>query len=91
MSKLEDIGKVNDLIIVNQVYPYVESEVLAMVKSVEARTFAKIEKGELTPEAAMAAWMEKLAYVRLLKRFKTRKAIGVSAAEQVYGKAELDN
>lgn len=61
--------------------PYLERELAQMAAVLETRVYAQIDKKELTPDMALAAWMEKLAYARLGKRLRQKVTAGTSKGE----------
>jgi hypothetical protein len=54
-----------------------------MVRSVEARVFSLIARGELTPDQALQSWHEVHAYHRLLQKFDQRIKIGIAEGEEL--------
>lgn len=73
------------------VMPLVEGEVTRMIESVEARVYRDIERGELTPEAALEAWRTIHSYRKLVRRMQARIAIGQSAGEEIADHMEIQS
>lgn len=56
--------------------PYVEAEIAKMAHALDNRIFLACQSGEMTPEMAVAGWMERWAYQKLLKHFQTIVRMG---------------
>lgn len=61
--------------------PYVRAELEALERAVENRVYSALERGELSAEAANAAWIEKASLRRLLKRLEAKVRMGTAAGE----------
>lgn len=64
--------------ILSNTMPYIEDELAKMAHALDHRMFAAAGSGELTPEMALAGWMERYAYQKLLKHFQTSVRLGVN-------------
>lgn len=62
-------------------WPYLEEEIENMQKDVTARAMRAMQKGELTPEKALAYWQEYRAATKLLQKFETLIKLGTSEGE----------
>lgn len=65
----------------DNVMPTLDNEITKMRHSTEAKVYQAIAKGDLTPEDALAYWMEMYAYRRLDTRIKDRAAAARSITE----------
>ena len=85
--KVEDLSAIRDGAFIAGVMPNLDAEVAAMDRALETRTLSALERGELTPEAALSAWIEKSAYRKLLNRFRQKiaygQALGQKSAEKL--------
>jgi hypothetical protein len=82
MSQVVDLGKVMDGARLAGSLPYLTDEIDKMEDALISRVLSTINDHTLTPDAAYAAWLELASYRSLLKRFRTRIAVGVSAGER---------
>jgi hypothetical protein len=84
MTKLamEDFGRITEGAKLAGFLPYLEEEIYKMEQLLEDQVFKKLAAKALTPEMALEAWIEKVAYRRLLKRFNQTVRMGTSIAEQ---------
>lgn len=83
--RTEDAALVADQAFIVNALPYLKAEADKQIRELENRTFTALDKGELTPELALYAWMEIRAVRKTLSRFETRARIGASVG------AKLDN
>jgi len=60
-----------------------EEEIGKLQREVDGRVETQMATGGLTPEVALQAWYEKMAYRRLLKRLTTTADLGRVASEQL--------
>ena len=60
--------------------PYIAHELSGLDAAIRRRVFAALEAGELTPEVALAAWMETKSLHDLQRRIEKRIAMGTAAA-----------
>ena len=63
--------------------PYVQDYVNRKIHIIEMRVFLLSDKGDLTPEAALAAWMEVKALRRFLNTVQQDINAGTTAAERM--------
>lgn len=78
-----DLSKVTEGAYLASLLPYLEGEVERQENLIIRRVIGMHEKGELTPDGALSAWMELIALRKLLKGLDTRVRVGQSAAERV--------
>lgn len=65
----------------DSVMPTLDEEIGSMRKSTETKVYLAIAKGELTPDEAMAYWMEMYAYKRLETRIHDKASQAASVTE----------
>lgn len=63
--------------------PKLSQDVEGMKKSLQMKVFGLIRAGALTPEAALAYWIELKSLNDLVARFSTRVTIGTEVGKQV--------
>lgn len=68
--------------------PGLQSELRGMEDALFARVFAELEKGKLTPEQALWAWLELHTYRRLERRLRTRAVLGAADLETIQKETE---
>lgn len=56
-------------------------DIQKLLRQTEQRVYTAISQGQLTPDAALQAWYEHLAYHRLIQRFNQRIKQGQSVGE----------
>lgn len=56
--------------------PYLEDQIAQMARILDNRMLSVIAAGEMTPEIALEGWMERAAYMKILKRFQTDIRMG---------------
>ena len=61
---------------VSGVLPYVEDNIVTMARALDNRMLSAIANGRMTPEMALEGWMERAAYVKILKHFQTVVRMG---------------
>lgn len=87
MVNPDALAKVRDVAQLTGLLPYLEAEVSAMERAVEARVYQLINNGKLDESTAWAAWQEKAVLRRLLQRFRGRieggKSVGTSLGAQI--------
>lgn len=76
MIDARELGIISDGARLQGFLPYLEDAVKQMEAGLEGRIFQLLDKGELTPDLALYAWMEKLAYRRLLRKFDQKVRSG---------------
>lgn len=59
------------------------AEIEALAAAVDRRVYSAMEAGTLTPDVAVQAWAEKLAYFKLLQRLGRTERVGRSAARRL--------
>lgn len=72
----KDLGLIREGVRLQGFLPYLEDAVSKMEGQLEGRVFRLLDEGKLTPELALMAWMEKLAYRRLIRKFDQQVRIG---------------
>ena len=80
--KALDAGMVQEAARLLPMLPYLEEYIHKLDKALEQKTFTKLDKGELTPDMALYAWQEKMAYRRLLRHFNQQVRIGQAIAAE---------
>lgn len=88
---VSDIDRAAGLAALAQFRPYLEDYVSKMETSLEVKVFKALEDKTLTPELALYAWMEKLSYRRLLRKYNSDVNIGQSAAKRAAKAMNLEN
>ena len=87
--KKEDLASIRDGAIIQQLLPYLESELKSLTLAVDNKAATAFENGTMTPDMAHNLWAERIAYRKTLRRFnaliKVGQALGASNA------AALDN
>lgn len=58
------------------VLPYVEDNIATMARALDNRMLSAITNGTMTPEMALEGWMERAAYMKMLKHFQTVVRMG---------------
>jgi len=76
--KVEDLAAMRIGVEMDTIRPYVEAEVNEMQKFVVNTVTSLVNAGTLTPEIALAKWMEYIAYRKLLQRFDHKIKHGAS-------------
>lgn len=66
----ENVRKYQKAVALQEAQPYFLEEIDKMINTCQLAVYTKIRKGELTPEDAMAYWMEMYSYARLNTRIK---------------------
>ena len=78
-----DLGKVVDASVIAGFMPYLDPELVKMENALTTRVFRALDDGELTPDAAMYAWMEVRAYRKLKKRLDLQVRVGHTVGERI--------
>lgn len=84
MSELTvvDAGTIAEGARLSGMLPYLEQYIDKLERTLENKVFARLDKGELTPEEAMFAWQEKLILRRLVRHFTQQTRIGLAVADE---------
>jgi phage shock protein A len=78
----DGIESVRNVAFLRELMPYLEAELAKMDKALENKTFSAMNKGELTPQLALEAWIEKNSYAKLLGKLSQQVRIGQSIGEK---------
>lgn len=65
------------------VLPLIEQQVDEMLRAVDLRTQSLLESGKLTPEGALAAWLERSALQKVVTKLKKTLTAAVSTGERL--------
>lgn len=82
----EELVQVRDGARISGMLPYLEDYVERQIHIVEMRVFDQSDKGTLTPDGAVSAWMEVKALRRMVRSMKQKGRVGVSIGERVMPK-----
>lgn len=63
--------------------PYMDSEIAGMQKAVVSFILAAVNNGTLTPDIALSKWVEYISYQKLGMKLEQRIRIGQSVGAQV--------
>lgn len=79
-----DLAAVGEAGIIAQALPYLMAELDRMEKTLETRVAMRVDSDEgLSPDFAVEAWMEKMAYRRLRNSLTKRVQLGRVAGERL--------
>lgn len=84
MPEPKDLASIQDSARLTGFLPYLDNELRRMEEVLDTKIFILLDKGELTPEAAKDAWIEKRAIRRLGRRFDQRVKLGVSTGARLH-------
>jgi hypothetical protein len=80
---VEQLGDIRVGSELQNIKPYIDHEVANMQRAVVNSVLSAVNSGELTPEMAMAKWMEYIAYMKLNQRFAQKIEVGKSVGQRV--------
>lgn len=86
-----DLGKAMDGAAIANSLPYIADAIKRMESTLDSRVFQEIQDGTLTPDKALYAWLEKVAYRRLIKRLTQYVKVGIAAGERAVPHLEGDD
>lgn len=79
----EEMRQITDGAAYAALLPKLQQDVESMKKALQNKVYRNIREGALTPEAALAYWIEMKSLDDLVSRFNTRVVIGVELGKQV--------
>lgn len=89
MTEAQDLAAVIDGARLANSLPYISAELDKAMAVVVTRVENDYNNGRLTPELAMATWVELISYRRLLRRFQQKVQVGIASGQRQA--AVLDN
>lgn len=78
----QDLGLIRNGAKINEMKPYLDSEILNMQKAVVSSVLAAVNNGTLSAEMALSKWMEYIAYQKLSQKLDQRIQVGISLSTQ---------
>lgn len=78
----EELGYIRQGAELSNFLPLIEREVDKMQAALDARVYLQLQNGSLTPEVALAAWIERKTNAALVKRFRTWVQLGESVGKR---------
>lgn len=79
----EEMRQITDGAAYAALLPKLQQDVEGMKQALQTKVFRQIREGTLTPDAALAYWIELKSLADLVSRFSTRVTIGVELGKQV--------
>lgn len=71
--------------------PILEREVEKMQSALDARVYLQLQNGGLTPEVALAAWIERKTNAALVKRLRSWVQLGESVGRRNAAELNIPN
>ena len=76
------LASIRNVSFLKEILPMLQAQVDEMVRALENRVFTDLNRGELTPEKALEAWIEKLSYRKLIGKLEQKLKIGQFEGEK---------
>ena len=76
--KAEDLATIRHGAELQNMRPYMDTEITSLQKAVVSFVLAAVNNGTLTPEIAMSKWIEYVSYTKLSQRIEQRIRVGQS-------------
>lgn len=87
--KVEDLAAIRQGAKMQEMLPYVQDVVSKQERAIDNRVLMRYEAGELTPQAALEAWVEKIALRKVLRAFDFTIKMGQGAGVQAQSALDL--
>ncbi len=76
--KIDDLNAIRQGAELQNLKPYMDTEIGGMQKAVVSFVLNAVNKGELTPDMALSKWVEYIAYFKLSQKIDQRIRVGQS-------------
>jgi len=76
--KVDDLNAIRQGAELQNLKPYMDTEIGGMQKAVVSFVLSAVNKGELTPDMALSKWVEYIAYFKLSQKIDQRIRVGQS-------------
>ncbi len=76
--KVDDLNAIRQGAELQNLKPYMDTEINGMQKAVVSFVLSAVNKGELTPDMALSKWVEYIAYFKLSQKIDQRIRVGQS-------------
>lgn len=78
----EDLAVIRHGAELQNMKPYMDSEITSLQNAVISSVLAAVNKGTLTPDMALSKWVEYISYIKLSQKFEQRIAVGQAVGAQ---------
>lgn len=78
----EDLAVIRHGAELQNMKPYMDSEITSLQNAVVSSVLAAVNKGTLTPDMALSKWVEYISYIKLSQKFEQRIAVGQAVGAQ---------
>jgi len=79
---MDKLSNVREVAFLAEVKPYLDKEIEALERALDNRTYQALDRGELTPQRALEAWIEKVSYHRISRKIQQQITMGQAAGER---------